>query len=219
MIKPATLIACLALTAALTGCGDETTECPAPVAEPANTVTTAAPALPAPSAKPAAPPVTPAVSKPAAAPKPVVADRDDADCGDDGSCDVDADLYVKRLVLARGVDQREPVQPATTFAKSQGKRIYAFVEVGNRGDTASEIFVSFKRKGGQDMGRIRLRVGASPRWRTWAYTELASDTGEWEAVVRNARGEVIGTQTFVVTDVPLSDDPYEDPAPLPATTR
>lgn len=220
MIKPSTLIVSLALAAALTGCDDETTECPAPVAEPANSVAAvAAPAASTASQKPLAPPVTTAATKPAVAKKPVVSDADDADCADDGSCDLDADLYVKRLVLARGVDRREPVQPATSFAMSQGKRIYAFVEVGNRGNTASEVFVSFKPKAGKDMGRIRLRVGASPRWRTWAYTELANDVGEWEATVRNARGDVIGTQTFVVTDLPLSDDPYEDPTPLSAAKR
>ncbi|MBW2454782.1 MAG: DUF2914 domain-containing protein [Deltaproteobacteria bacterium] len=112
--------------------------------------------------------------------------------------DADADLKIKRLVIAHGVENREPIQPATQFVKGEQERIYAFVEVGNQDRAHSEIFVTFVRKGADERGQIRLRVGASPRWRTWAYTRLARDEGEWVAIVRNARGDELARAEFEI---------------------
>ncbi len=211
-IKLITLTATIAASFALAGCEEET-ECPAPTAEPAKSAAAIVSPTPAGDTKPAAAPTPPAAKM---QPRPDL-DAGSAARGDSSNrgkvdqpdeVDVDADLYVKRLVIARGVASREPVEPATSFPKGEAKRIYAFVEVGNRDKTASEVFVSFKPKGGAEKGRIQLRVGASPRWRTWAYTELATEVGEWEAIVRDASGDVIGTQSFAILDGPLSDDPY-----------
>jgi hypothetical protein len=201
-------IACLSAAALLTGCEDAS-DCPAPTPEPAKTAaaigsSTVAAAKPKPVAEAEK---TAATEKTTKAAKPTTV-KEPAEPVE--QVDVDADLYVKRLVIARGVKAREPVDAATVFPKSEVKRIYAFVEVGNRDRTSSEVFVSFRPKGGKERGRIRLRVGASPRWRTWAYTALAKEVGEWEAVVRDAKGEIIGTQTFTVTEKPLSDDPYQE---------
>ncbi len=111
---------------------------------------------------------------------------------------VDAPLAIKRIVIAHGVADREPVNPAKTFTKGEQERIYAFVEVTNQERANSEIFVSFVRKGTAEGGRIRLRVGASPRWRTWAYTRLARDQGDWVAIVRNARGDELARAEFAI---------------------
>ena len=115
--------------------------------------------------------------------------------------DVDADLYVKRLVIAHGVDSHEPVDANDSFG-SDNDRIYAFVEVGNRDRSNSEIYVSFVKDGADDNGGVRLRVGASPRWRTWAFTRLANDPGTYQAVVKNAKGHELARTTFEVTDEP-----------------
>ena len=123
--------------------------------------------------------------------------------------DVDAKLQIKRLVIAHGVRDREPVRPAKTFAIGEQDRIYAFVEVSNLDRANSEIFVSFLRKGTAERGRIRLRVGASSRWRTWAYTRLARDQGQWVAIVRNARGDELARTQFEIRGV--SDQPPEEP--------
>ena len=112
--------------------------------------------------------------------------------------DRDARLGVKRLIIARGVSGREPVDPTTTFTAGDSDRIYAFVEVTNADRTRSEVFVSFVKEGETERGRISLNVGASPRWRTWAYTRLASSPGNYEAIVRDARGEEIARAPFTV---------------------
>lgn len=110
----------------------------------------------------------------------------------------EADLTVTRLVMAKGVKSREPVEAGELFELSE--RLYAFVEVGNAEQLESEIYVSFTRPNRKATGRIRLRVGESPRWRTWAYTRLANTTGQWEAVVSNADGKVLARRSFEIVD-------------------
>jgi len=132
-------------------------------------------------------------AKAVSTPRPKTAEPDD-----EPAVDLDAELRVKRLVIAHGVENREPVQPATAFTKGEQERIYAFVEVGNQDRANSEIFVSFVRKGTEERGRIRLRVGASPRWRTWAYTRLAREEGQWVAIVRDARGDELARTEFEI---------------------
>jgi Protein of unknown function (DUF2914) len=112
--------------------------------------------------------------------------------------DVDADLFVKRLVVSSGVQGREPVGANTTFTAGASERIYAFVEVGNRDASASAITVSFVRDGKPVRGGVELRVGSSPRWRTWAYTRLAKEPGSYQVVVSGPRGQELARQTFTV---------------------
>ena len=117
---------------------------------------------------------------------------------DEPEVDVDAKLFVKRLVIARGVEGREPVSPASTFVKGESDRIYAFVEVGNEDRSASAITVSFFADGKPERGGVELRVGASPRWRTWAFTRQATEPGVWHVVVRGPKGQELARKTFEV---------------------
>lgn len=112
---------------------------------------------------------------------------------------LDADLGVKRLVLARGVEGREPVEPSETFALDEAKQIYAFVEVQNPDQVESEIFVTFEKDGGPSVGHVTLRVGPSSRWRTWAFTRGATTAGKWTAVVRDGDGDLLARQPFEIT--------------------
>lgn len=111
----------------------------------------------------------------------------------------EAKLSVKRLVLARGVKDREPLEPGTTF-KSDARKVYAFVEIENRGRVPGEIVVEFEPPGGgTPHGDVTLAVGPAPRWRTWAYTRTASQAGTWTAVVKDTKGEVLARAPFEVT--------------------
>jgi hypothetical protein len=120
------------------------------------------------------------------------------DDGDEPSVDLDADLYVKRLVLARGIEGREPLQPSSVFFTGQQSRIYAFIEVGNRDRRASEVRVSFVREGDAEQGVVTLKVGASPRWRTWAFTRKARKPGRYTVIVRDGRGEELARKPFTL---------------------
>lgn len=112
--------------------------------------------------------------------------------------DVEAKLFVKRLVVAHGVEGREPVTPTSTFAKGEADRIYAFIEVGNEDRSASAITVSFFADGKPERGGVELRVGASPRWRTWAFTRQATEPGIWHVVVRGPKGQELARDTFEI---------------------
>jgi hypothetical protein len=110
----------------------------------------------------------------------------------------DSHLTVKRFVIAKGVKNREPVAPTTTF-KGEPQKIYAFVEVENKDRSPAEIVVEFEPPGGgAPHGDVKLAVGAAPRWRTWAYTRTASTAGSWTAVIKNKKGDVLARAPFEV---------------------
>lgn len=112
-------------------------------------------------------------------------------------------LLVKRLVVAHAVKDHEPVSPDTTFRLADAGRIYAFVEVENDEKAPGEVFVAFEpvesAKKKTAHADVKLTVGTSPRWRTWAFTRTAKDIGSWVAVVRSASGEVLARAPFEVT--------------------
>jgi hypothetical protein len=111
-----------------------------------------------------------------------------------------ADLKVKRLVVAQGVEKREPIDSATKFKLAEIDRLYAFVEVENGSREEGEVVVEFEPPGGgAPTGNVRLDVGSSPRWRTWAYTRAARKVGAWTAVVKTTDGEVLARTPFEVT--------------------
>lgn len=114
----------------------------------------------------------------------------------------DAPLKVKRLVLADDIarERREPIGEKASFKATELDKIYAFVEVENPTKSESEVFVTFEPQGdGASQGQVSLRVGASSRWRTWAYTRGVKKAGAWAAVVRSADGKVLARTPFEVT--------------------
>ena len=178
-------------TAAVAGCGEHGGVRPTSQAAPQAAPTAPAPVAPAPVAANActsACPV-PAVAEPpraAAEPRRATLAADDK-------------LAVKRFVLARGVKDREPVDAATTF-KGDAHKVYAFVEIENRGPAPAEIVVEFEPPGGgAPHGDVTLAIGPAARWRTWAYTRTASTAGAWTAVVKNKKGDVLARAPFEVT--------------------
>jgi len=111
-----------------------------------------------------------------------------------------AKLKVKRLLLTEQIKDREPVEPRSAFEAAEAGRIYAFIELENPAAEESEITVTFEPPGGgTSHGNVTLDVGASRRWRTWAYTRAARSAGAWTAVVRGPSGEELARAPFDVT--------------------
>jgi hypothetical protein len=106
-------------------------------------------------------------------------------------------LRVDRLVIARGVESREPLGADTVFSSGE-KRLFAFVEVDNPEHVPGDLRVQFVAPGGEAEAPIDLAVGESPRWRTWAFTRHARAPGTWKAVVRDERGRVLASTEFDV---------------------
>lgn len=108
-------------------------------------------------------------------------------------------LRIKRLVVAEGVDAREPIGARTAFRADDMDKVYAFVEVENPERMGGAITVSFEPPSGPEIGNVRLAVGASPRWRTWAFSRAVREAGEWTAIVRDEHGRVLAREPFSVT--------------------
>lgn len=109
-------------------------------------------------------------------------------------------LKVKKLVLATDVKRpsREPEGVATSFKQGEFKKIYAYVEVANPGDE-SEIVVRFEPPSDKPAaGQVKLSVGTSPRWRTWAKARSLDEKGEWTAVVSTTSGKELAREKFVI---------------------
>jgi hypothetical protein len=106
-------------------------------------------------------------------------------------------LHVARLVVARGVQSREPVGVDTVFGASE-KRLFAFVEIDNAERLPGVVRVSFFDPAGAEQEPVALDVGDGARWRTWAFTRRAHTPGMWSAVVRDERGTILASTDFEV---------------------
>jgi hypothetical protein len=106
---------------------------------------------------------------------------------------------VKKLVIAKGVQNRQPVDEGETFSADDLDKLYAYVEVENTDAHEGDIVVAFEPPEGPAQGNVTLAVGPSPRWRTWAYTRSAHKLGTWNAVVKTTEGKVLARTPFEIT--------------------
>jgi len=98
---------------------------------------------------------------------------------------------VTELVLSKAIENHAPVNPGTTFSRSDG-RIYATVRIANPERTATTIRVAWERVGGPaSHGGITLDIPARVRYRTVARTGTRRAAGRYRCVVYNAENEEI----------------------------
>ncbi len=110
-------------------------------------------------------------------------------------------LAISELAVARGIESRRPIDPGTTFAVNSFERIYVFLKVSNPSKQAAEVIVSWAPEGSdKERGKVRVSIGAQPRWRTWAYTRTVKKPGRYRVLVRNADEDIIATAPFEITD-------------------
>ncbi len=118
--------------------------------------------------------------------------------------DPNAPFALTELVVAEGVDRdsREPQGAATEFSGDLEK-LYAYMVFRNRTDQERTVTIHWIQNG-REKSRIDLRVGAeAKRWRTWGYQNLRRQSaGDWEVVVADEDGVILGTQSFVVVASP-----------------
>lgn len=111
---------------------------------------------------------------------------------------VGAGLTVKRLVVTRSIDNREPTEAGTLSASDEGP-LMAFVEIENKADVADSVAITFEREGQKSVGHIKLEVPAkNSRWRTWGKTRQVRSPGTWIVRVRTSTGTELAAKTFVV---------------------
>ncbi|MBN8614109.1 MAG: hypothetical protein J0L92_26155 [Deltaproteobacteria bacterium] len=118
----------------------------------------------------------------------------------DGSRDAEG-LRVRRLVVATGIESREPTGVADTF-DGEAERLYVFVDLANRGD-ATEVELSFEpeheSRDAHVTGLVTLEVpGDVGRHRTWAWSRNVHASGTWFAVVRDLEGHELAREAFTI---------------------
>lgn len=136
----------------------------------------------------AAAPVTSVVATPAPAP-----------AAEKKKPSASATMTVKRLVVASGVSDREPVLSEAPLL-ANGTPIYAFAELTNPDGESENVRITFERKGGKERaGDVVLPVpGKVTRHRTWAFTRHIFAPGQWDAVLRSESGRELGRTSFDV---------------------
>jgi hypothetical protein len=193
------MVTALSAMVIFTACSEKPAPLPAPTAE-AKLPATVQSATPVVSAAPvAALPPRPAMAEPAANARP--SENAHASATVDARQSDPATLRVKRLVVAKNVDKREPVDAGTSFKKSELGKLYAFVEVENPDAGKSEVIVRFIPPNQKpSRGNVELDVGPAKRWRTWASTRTIDQIGTWQAVVTTKDGRELARQSFDVTE-------------------
>lgn len=191
----------LAVAASSTGCDrgshDQATREPSRAAPASPAAATPPVAGPGQRGEPAAAPPAPQAksdNSPAATstPAPVIAAPEVK-----RASSADGALELRRLVVTRAIENREPV--ATSEFHADGEPILAFLDLKNPEDAAAAVVVTFEHESGETVGHVSLEIPAkSSRWRTWARTRLIKKTGAWAAVVRTSDGKELARQDFEV---------------------
>ncbi len=105
-------------------------------------------------------------------------------------------VEVRRFLVARRIEAREPVDPADEFPYLDAP-MYAFVDAANPEDQAETLSITFLSPEGREVGFIDLSIPANaPRWRTWARSRLVTTPGEWVAEARDSEGQLVARRRF-----------------------
>ena len=98
------------------------------------------------------------------------------------------------IVIARSVDDREPVGAGEDFSSNVGQ-LAGWTRIAGAANTTIEHV--WRYQGMENV--IPLRIGQGSPWRTWSRKTIPSDwTGQWTFEARDASGNVIATTTFTV---------------------
>ena len=98
------------------------------------------------------------------------------------------------IVIARSVDDREPVGGGEEFPSNVGQLTGWTRVTGAANSTIEHVW---RHQGKENV--IPLNIGNGSLWRTWSRKTIPSDwTGQWTFEVREADGSVIAMTTFTV---------------------
>jgi len=105
-------------------------------------------------------------------------------------------LTVTDMKTCTGVQNREPVGVAETFAHTVG-RVFCFTVVEGVKEPTTITHVWYH--GETKRGEVSLKVNP-PRWRTWSSKTIAKTwTGHWRVEVVSAEGKVLKSTAFEIT--------------------
>jgi len=107
----------------------------------------------------------------------------------------DSQLTIEQAVMARQIEEREPVGETTAFPADVGQVSCYTKVLGATGETYIE-HVWLRED--VESARVRLPV-RSPAWRTWSSKRIRPDwTGKWTVRIEDAEGRVLDTLKFTI---------------------
>jgi len=101
-----------------------------------------------------------------------------------------------RFVLTRRLEHRQPADSVDS-APCDGERVYAFVELFNKGP-GQRVVMTWKRDGNR-AASYRLAVGRSPSWKTWSYQRSTGFMkGRWTITLHDEAGTLLGQKRLAI---------------------
>ncbi len=112
-------------------------------------------------------------------------------------------LSVTRSAIAREVEEREPVEEATTFPADVG-HLVCFTQV--EGAEGEAVIRHVWTLGGEEKARVELPIRSSS-WRTWSRKNIPPEwSGDWTVTVEDAAGHVLTRLMFTVGTAPAGGE-------------
>ncbi|MCX7793287.1 MAG: DUF2914 domain-containing protein [Thermodesulfovibrionales bacterium] len=108
---------------------------------------------------------------------------------------IESGFSIERMVVATGIENREPVDIRDTFSAATEK-VYCFIEARNiKEDTNITVVWS---NNGKEVLRTSLPLKKGSRWRTYAEKRLYGMRGEWKVDILDNAGNFLKAVTFKV---------------------
>lgn len=102
---------------------------------------------------------------------------------------------IARLVVGTGIENKEPVGISEKFPSST-ERVYCFLEATDITRNTEVSFVWVHE--GNEMRKLSLPLEAGPRWRTFAFKNLAGLKGIWKVEIKDSVGNLLRDIQFKV---------------------
>jgi hypothetical protein len=106
-----------------------------------------------------------------------------------------ATFKVASMVIATGVENREPVGVSGTLPSSTEKA-YCFLEAKDVAEDTQVTFVWYY--GGKEVFKIDLPLKKGPKWRTYSHKNLRGQKGDWKVELKDSAGNTVKSVSFKV---------------------
>jgi hypothetical protein len=112
------------------------------------------------------------------------------------------EVSIRRFVLCKGVANREPVEPTSTFVRSREGQIWVYIDAGSTASQDRRITVTFEAvdRPGAAAPPVELKIAPGPRYRTWAWATAWRLAGRYRVVARDGAGNVLARAPFEVIE-------------------
>ena len=106
-------------------------------------------------------------------------------------------MTIDRFVLAHDVKGREPVDESDRF--DVDTKIFAFVQFANPDAVPFAFRVHWEPVDGPvSPYGVELKVETAARYRTWSWTAIPREPGQYKAVLRTLDGKTLAEKPFTI---------------------